>query len=458
MICLSQNELVELALEQTDNERSSAHLESCADCRSRLETVRSLVDDLKQYHHLPHEHHQAARTRLLEAIAREEPVVEVALFRRITHWIGELTMRQRIALLTASLAPVLGFLVFWTTMIASPVAALERMTKQILEAKSYQATMIQEMKWVPEPGQDPVEGIVKCEMYWKTPGMFRWEMEPASDKRFTHSSTTKIFFTHKAGIELNQENKSFERVPAYQGQMSPLMILHQLGKFEGEADRQLGKQKIGEIETVGFELDARKIDPDVYSGPMQIWLDQTSQLPVLIELTMPTGGIDLKIRFENIRWNLDLDPTLFDVTPPQGFTDKTPPAPKTEEQVEQIAAALKTYAEIMGGHYPRVKMVYGDVTHDDLRKKIGIAGIPTKEQLSSPEYGKIEDAVSGFATLNVILRENPDAVWNGLTVGPQDEGKVLFRWKLDDGSYQVIFGNLKSENVTPDRLKELETK
>ena len=41
---------------------------------------------------------------------------------------------------------------------------------------------------------------------------------------------------------------------------------------------------------------------------------------------------------------------------------------------------------------------------------------------------------------------------------PADADKVLLRWKLDSGNYRVIFGDLKIEDVTPAKLKELEAK
>ena len=43
-----------------------------------------------------------------------------------------------------------------------------------------------------------------------------------------------------------------------------------------------------------------------------------------------------------------------------------------------------------------------------------------------------------------------------MTVGPGDKDKLLLRWKLDDGRYEVIFGDLRSETVTAKRLHALE--
>jgi len=61
----------------------------------------------------------------------------------------------------------------------------------------------------------------------------------------------------------------------------------------------------------------------------------------------------------------------------------------------------------------------------------------------------------GLSTINVIQKENPDSGYFGKTVGPTDTGKVLFYWKLLDGSYRVIYGDLKSETVDEKRLRSL---
>ena len=74
------------------------------------------------------------------------------------------------------------------------------------------------------------------------------------------------------------------------------------------------------------------------------------------------------------------------------------------------------------------------------------------------KVGKINNSMQGFAWINSILRENADAAYYGKEVGPDDKDKVLLRWKLDDGRYTVIFGDLRSEIVTPARLRTLEGK
>jgi hypothetical protein len=64
----------------------------------------------------------------------------------------------------------------------------------------------------------------------------------------------------------------------------------------------------------------------------------------------------------------------------------------------------------------------------------------------------------GLGTLNGVLRDNSDAAYHGKTVGPKDDGKILLRWKLDDGRYQAIYGDLRGEILPLEQVRALEGK
>ena len=172
---------------------------------------------------------------------------------------------------------------------------------------------------------------------------------------------------------------------------------------------------------------------------------------------MKTAGIPATIRMADFHWNADLDSNFFDPTPPEGYVQNVPPVRPIDEQVKKIAMGLKLYAKYSGGHYPRVKMLYGDVTHDEFVKLSGEPYPPQKgDDFKDARIKDVYDATWGFATINTILRENADAAYHGKTVGPLDKDKVLLRWKLDDGSYEVIYGDLRAETVLASRLQSLE--
>ena len=66
-----------------------------------------------------------------------------------------------------------------------------------------------------------------------------------------------------------------------------------------------------------------------------------------------------------------------------------------------------------------------------------------------------QDVFVGIDNITTILAYNPDPAYYGQTVTPKDKDKVLLRWILDDGKYEVIFGDLRDETVTAARLQEL---
>lgn len=114
MNCLSQRQLARLALNSTENAELTAHLKQCPTCRSSLETMRSLRNQLAEAHAKFGEGHEIAREQLLTLLQPVDPSPEPARPReRFSHWMTTLTIRRRIAAVASvAAAAVLGFLLF----------------------------------------------------------------------------------------------------------------------------------------------------------------------------------------------------------------------------------------------------------------------------------------------------------------------------------------------------------
>jgi outer membrane lipoprotein-sorting protein len=451
MNCPSQEQLARRALVLSKDAGLAAHLNECARCQVSLETMRSLARHLAQAHSRFDERHVEARERLLSLLPAASTSPKPARpWHRISHWVGGQTLRQRIVLGGVASAVLVAFTVLWSGIIAKPVYAMGKLADNIRQARSYQLTMTSEFKSAREPDKSPITAKDSGKIFWLSPGSYR--MEFAAANLGGRREVTEIFPAGKPGIELYREAKSFVRNPARQGLVSPLMLLEKLAGFTGQADRELGAKKINGKSARGFQIEAHKIDPDAYSGPVEIWIDTDSELPVSIRYEMKTADVLAIMRMEDFQWNIDLDAKLFEPTPPEGYAEITREPAPLNNQVREITTALKTFAEFSGGHYPRVKMVYGDVTRDELVRMAGVQWPPKPAQLRDEKVGKIYGSMMGFAHINSILRDNPDAAYYGKTVGPNDKDKVLLRWKLDDGKYQVVFGDLHAEIVTAERL------
>ncbi|HEV3138495.1 MAG TPA: hypothetical protein VGZ26_11340 [Pirellulales bacterium] len=354
-------------------------------------------------------------------------------------------MRQRIAVGTVGVAVVLCILLLWGA--TRPVSAIAQMAENIRRAKSFKVTINTEFT----PTREVQLAPQTLTIYWLAPGSYRMEGRDA-----TAHDSTNISPAGKPGIDINHRTKTFQRKSAVLGNISGLEMFDELSTFSGQADRDLGAKQVNGKEARGFEIDSKKINPDGPLGRMEIWLDLESNLPLLVRWQIADSVTPGTMTWQDFHWNIDLDPKLFDPTPPAGYTDATRPPPPLDEQVGQVIEALKIYAELTGGHFPRGKMVYGDVTRDEMYRMIGIKGFPTPEQVRTEQYVQVVRSGLGFARLNGVLANNPDAAYYGKTVGPKDSGKVLLRWRLEDRSYQVIFGDLRAEIVTKERLAALE--
>lgn len=443
------------------------HLAHCTACRAKADSLAPLVERIAAAHEWFDRGHADQREHLLAALAAEPqsaliptPTTSVAMARlngrapfaqaepsqdstfRFRHSFGDFWMKHRIALSSAGLAAAL-LLAGWLLLATRPLSAMEQVAAKIREATSFSFEMSSEFEGKPMPG--------KGKFYWKAPGTVRLE-EPMFPEG---NIVVSIFPYQQPGISIDEQHKTYTRLAARQGYKSPLMMAAKLGSFSGEADKDLGKREIDGRQTTGFQVAAQKVDPDV-RGTLTIWGDVETKLPALVEYEMdrPKG----KMTMHDFQWNTPLDAKLFDTNPPDGFTDKTPKPPSVDEIVDHIRDGLKFYADVMGGHYPRVKMVYGDVTMNELNEKLGLKHPLTEEQIKSDEYVKSLRASAGFGWINGILRDNSDAAYHGKTVGPADKNKVLLRWKLDSGEYEVIYGDLRSETVPAEQLKELEGK
>lgn len=444
MTCLSPEEIAQVALARDDATPLARHLDECAECRARVADLQSLAGRLTDAHAKFNRGHEGARERLLALLPTGAAPETVGLGVRITRWIGGAKMRQRIALGGTALAATMGILLIWSASSTNSLSAMERMAAGIREARSFVFTLHMRAD-VDEPQ------TMSGKFYWRAPGSVRMETYQG-DKL----AVAEVYPLREQGLSVDHTKKTYQREAARWGQFPPLLMLENLGKFAGEADRDLGTKEVQGKKATGFEIAMVKIDPDVRSGTATIWIDSQTKLPVLIEYKMTTGGVPSTLRMDGFQWNRDLDPKLFVAEPPAGYDDTTPKPVPLDEQVRRMTEALGIYAELSGGHYPKVKIVYGDVMRDAMFKFIGIEGRPTADDLKSEEYAQVMQATWGFARINMVLRDNPDAAYHGKTVGPKDNDKILLRWKLPDGKYQVIYGDLKSETVTAERIGDLE--
>jgi hypothetical protein len=402
---------------------------------------------------------------LTDAKTHVSSVRTVSLLRRVT-------MNRRFQLSAgaiAGLAAMLGFVLLWGGNAAQSVSAMEKMAESIRKAKSFKAAVVLGKRPASETGTPP--GQCFGALYWLATGS--WRLDLKGKVPYESPSEQDRIQIHVAGkpwmVFIDRENKRTNKcaMPKQREPDGP-DIIEKLSEFSGHADRDLGVKDINGKKAHGFEIDMNKIitspNRDV-SQPKQmaeVWIDPESSLPVLVQfnysMSQKQTADVLFFRLQEFQWNIDLDPNLFDTTPPKGYTDTTPREPSVEERVRWFTESLRLYTELTGGRdYPQAStMVEADAVHKELSKKFQPkADLP--ERAKDETFQKSQRAAGGIIGIASLVQFlNPDAAYYGKTVKPGDKDKVLLRWKLDDGRYEVIYGDLRAETVTADKLRALE--
>jgi hypothetical protein len=108
----------------------------------------------------------------------------------------------------------------------------------------------------------------------------------------------------------------------------PLLWLQAVRDRAGKIVRNLGNRQIHRRRASGYEMSfAGHTEFNEY-GPVEVWLDPETDLPVEFRFRRVASdkrGFDTVWSVCDIEWNRDLDPRLFDTTPPAGFVKRKLP-------------------------------------------------------------------------------------------------------------------------------------
>jgi len=447
MNCLGSEQIIALALEDKDSAdltAERAHVGACAPCAARLEKVQERLARLETAMTWFDRDHEAQRERLLAALAVIKNDLPFRSARSLPQRLKEiLTMPRTWIGSAAAAALLLVVFFFWGGAGTAPLLA--QTAQALREVKSYQCRVTSTFRSPDGKKSETTTG----KWYWAAPGSLRLETYQGDQL-----IDVELTLAGKPGLQIDYRARAFRRLEAAKGSVSrsPLLLMGKLAEFSGQADRQLDKRQVNGVAAPGLEIALAKIDPDVGNGTLRLWIDPKTKLPVRVEVAQEPAAIVC----EDFQWNLPTD-NWFTVQPPAGYQDKTLAPAAVEEITKDIITGFKTFAKYCGGRYPQSKMIYGDVTSEELNRSAGLPPrSPPKDKALDKVYFECMKAWRGFGQINELQRHDAGAIYHGKTVGPQDKSKVLFRWTLADGRFRVIYGDLRVEDVSAARLKELE--
>lgn len=358
-----------------------------------------------------------ARTLAALAAAEVRPAKPVTARKRATIF--------RMVQFAAAVLVAAGGLVYLGYRLTQPAVAFADVAKKIAEADTLACQITMKTPDLKEP--------LTMRFLAREPGLMRMER---ADGGFTilDASRTEILAvdpTMKTAILMNFKMNADG--PA-RGTASLVETLRKLGQKDGKA---VGKKKVGDIEAHGFR---------VTEGDQEItvWADPKTKLPVLIEGRMKSGGLDAEFTMTDFQLNPKLDDAVFRLEAPAGYKLVKFEAEDLKPE-EDVARLLRAYAKKKDGKFP-AKL-------DDFKVLAEIfTGEPKPDPAENPEVMKLAMSLGRVA---VHLKSLKGVGYKGEGVKLGDADKIVFWYKPEKAEkYRVLYGDLKSGDVTADKLPE----
>jgi len=228
---------------------------------------------------------------------------------------------------------------------------------------------------------------------------------------------------------------------------------------------ELGRQIIDGVWAWGIEVADPKLGTtmgSLISGgvfdemTVQLWVDEKNEFPIRLIATGSTkdGKTSMKTIYDNFQWNTEIDPALLKPEIPDDFELLVQGQWETGQEAEEIIDVLRLFVEFADGKYPPTlkTMTVANAIAPALRKKFPRGSRePSKELIA--RLIKIDRVGMMYTTLE---KDGKDPAYYGDKVTADHPEAVLFRWKIDNDTYRVIFGDLSTRDVTREELAELE--
>jgi hypothetical protein len=210
---------------------------------------------------------------------------------------------------------------------------------------------------------------------------------------------------------------------------------------------EIGTRKIDGVTATGIEVD----DPAMWAGQyeegsVRLWVDSSTLWPVLIEREFSSDGGKVRVSetYRDFQWNPSLSKEDFEFTVPEGYG--TLDFGETKEGETGAIEGLRAYAKLSNGRYPSDPAF--DTAASEIRKDRD--RLQEKKEWG-PEEIKDFFKVRGLSVFYAgLVEDGVEVEYNGGSVGALDYDKVLMRWRLEDGRWRVIYGDLRTETVSGD--------
>jgi hypothetical protein len=234
---------------------------------------------------------------------------------------------------------------------------------------------------------------------------------------------------------------------------SPDAFIRALSQLKAKASRELGRKNLDGAEALGYEIPGETLGLG-HSDRVrsELWVDARTYLPVryLAEFPWPQSDRTFQMVYDQFEWDTPLDPQMFKPEIPADYTRidvSTPATPAVDEAA--LLKGLQNYADL-AGKYPSA--MDNTTIATDFAYAVGY-----RIALSKGRGQKVPDQQTimqksleigvGLRFYQKLINDGCALEYHGKTVSPGQADAVLLRWKLADGQWRVIYGDLRTDTV-----------
>jgi hypothetical protein len=475
MNCLECRELlvgyIEELLDSGSNEAVKSHLDKCADCRKELEEMTSLHNRLVVNGAIYNQSN--LENTVMDRIVREQAFKLRKANQDTQHLnIGRFLMRSPIMKLAVAAGIIIAVLTGIYLITGKTPSVTGVAWAEVVQRVEAIKNCICKMK-ISQTGGTAAQKVqnVDSTMYISSDYGYRMDnyangklvqqmFVSPKEKVITNVSLSqktymRMVITDEMSAEMKNKNQDpRDMVKNLLSGISPGMS----GQFTN-----LGRKTIEGVEAEGIEVVNPKGFESVYGNFIgRMWVDVKTELPVRIEIDaeVPVGNekVQQSIVMNGFEWEVALEPGIFEPSIPADYK-MTAEVQAPGRYEAGVIEGLKLFAEISGGSYP---------TQMNVMATMQEAGPLLQKQLDISKSNQDDEQVKKEMTKKVLVLQGPsmfyaqlaqqgkDPAYYGKDVKAGDAKSVLMRWKISEGTYRVVYGDLSTENVTSEKLKQME--
>jgi outer membrane lipoprotein-sorting protein len=394
--------------------------------------------------------------------------------------LGDYIMKNRLTKLAVAAAVIIVVIFAGLPFLGkkAPGIALADVLAKVEQAQTYIYKMKMTMTGMPNmpAGKQEIEGVTTISHEY---GM-KVEMD-IIDPNTGKKTTQQMYMlpAKKIGYVIMPEMKKYTRMEFNEDLLArvkkqnndPREMIKQILNSQYT---ELGRSIIDGKEVEGFHTT----DPAMIGGltgtagvNYTLWVDTKSWLPVRADMEIKINEqMEMQGVIYDFQWDIPANASDFEPVIPQDFTGFPTEGMKMPEMNEQAAIEGLRFLVELFGQYPK-KIDYINLMQELGKLKDIKTKTPAVEKLLQIQKGK--EAGTDEEKANIVLeimrpiqslglfyttlvQDKKEPVYYGESVGPNDGDKILLQWKVSEGQYRVIYGNLTTADITAEQLTELE--